>query len=87
MGKGAINKHMKAKKHVSVDQSCQSMSAGLMASWTRPSQSSDPSDINRQKSHGVDSIVETRSDNVMKEPEVEKNQDVGTLKVQSVDGQ
>ena len=35
MGKGALNKHIKSKKHSSVDINRQSKSAGLMLSWSR----------------------------------------------------
>ena len=38
MGKGALNKHIKAKKHASVDESRQSQSAGLMLTWSKSSQ-------------------------------------------------
>ena len=38
MGKGALNKHVKTKKHASVDESRQSQSAGLMLTWSKSSQ-------------------------------------------------
>ena len=38
IGKGALNKHIKAKNHASVDESRQSQSAGLMLTWSKSSQ-------------------------------------------------
>ena len=40
MGKCALNKHLKAKKHRAVDETRQSKSAGLILSWTRSSSTS-----------------------------------------------
>ena len=41
MGKGALNKHMKSKKHRAVEEMRQSKSAGLILSWSRSSTSSE----------------------------------------------
>ena len=45
MGKGAITKHMESKKHLEVDICRASQSAGLMASWAKPSQSVESSEV------------------------------------------
>ena len=41
MGKGAITKHMNSQKHLGIEHSRQSQSAGLMASWAMSKNSSD----------------------------------------------
>ena len=38
MGRGAVTKHMKSQKHIDLDQSRESQSAGLLASWASSNQ-------------------------------------------------
>ena len=70
MGRSAFTKHMKSFKHLTFNLSRQSQAAGLMASWTRSSQS-DASNESINKEPQIQSNLNTVEDQVIVNSNVE----------------
>ena len=95
MGKGALNKHMKSKKHAFVDESRQSQSAGLMLAWSKSSHSQEKADdslpltnepLGRTNTESVDLATERNGDALkIIEPETSINKWIVSEDVQKAE--